>query len=59
MDSKPLMPGTKTKEGTVEAVGVTGGERYYWLLDKDGAVKMLPWFMVEAKQPSSRENGDE
>lgn len=48
-DTPPLMPGTDTPDGRIEAVGVTGGERYYWLLDRDGAVKMLPWFMVERR----------
>lgn len=32
---------------TIGAVGVTGGERYYWLTDADGGVAMLPACSVE------------
>lgn len=31
----------------VGSVGVTGGERYYWLLAADGAVSMLPADVLE------------
>lgn len=43
--------GTETSilRWTVAAVGITGGERYYWLVDEDGAVAMWPGFMVEAQ----------
>lgn len=33
--------------GRIAAIGVTGGERYYWFVDKDGCVSMIPAFMVE------------
>lgn len=39
--------GTETKWGTIGAIGTTGGERYYWILDKDGGVAMLPASVVE------------
>ena len=32
---------------TVGAVGITGGERYYWLTHDDGAVSMMPADVVE------------
>lgn len=28
-------------------VGLTGGERYYWMVDLCGCVSMMPAFMVE------------
>jgi len=47
-ERNPIIPlGTKTKWGTIEAVGLTGGERYYWMVDKFGGVAMIPAFMVE------------
>jgi hypothetical protein len=46
----PLMPDSRVRYGDrwwrVGAVGVTGGERYYWLVRR-GEVAMLPWFVVE------------
>ena len=42
-----LAIGTETEQGVVQAVGFTGGERYYWLQDKNGTVKMIPAFMLE------------
>ena len=50
MPSPIIVPGTKTAQGRVAAVGTTGGERYYWLVDKYGVVKMLPWFVVEPSE---------
>jgi hypothetical protein len=48
------MPGDRIEYGgepqTVGAVGVTGGERYYWLVAEDGSVSMLPWFVVEPQE---------
>ncbi len=47
-EQKPPLPlGTKTEWGTIEAVGITGGERYYWMVDKLKVVSMMPAFMVE------------
>ncbi len=43
----PLPLGTDTEWGKIQAVGLTGGERYYWIVDKDGDVSMLPFFVVE------------
>jgi len=43
----PLALGTQTKWGKIEMVGITGGERYYWMLDKYKCVSMIPAFMVE------------
>lgn len=45
----PLPLGTETEWGTIEMIGLTGGERYYWMVDKDGCVAMIPAFMVEAE----------
>jgi len=33
----------------VAALGWTGGERYYWLIDQHGTVAMYPWFVVEGE----------
>ncbi len=42
----PLPIGTKTKWGKIEAIGWTGGERYYWMIGANG-VAMMPAFIVE------------
>ena len=41
--------GTETQWGRVTASGWTGGERYYWLVDKHGCVAMMPAVIVEAQ----------
>lgn len=44
-DAKMIMPGTVLPQGTVGAVYFFGGrlpERYYFLIDKHGTVKMIP-----------------
>jgi hypothetical protein len=46
-DNPPLSLGTKTPWGTVQAVALTGGERYYWMQDRSGVISMMPWFVVE------------
>lgn len=33
--------------GKVAAVGVTGGERYYWLIDRNDCVSMVPAATIE------------
>ena len=33
--------------GEVQMVGFTGGERYYWLVNSDGAVSMMPATLIE------------
>jgi hypothetical protein len=33
--------------GKVGAVGMTNGERYYWMVGHDGAVTMTPAMVVE------------
>lgn len=44
----PVPLGTYRKHyGKISAVGITGGERYYWLIDEDGTVSMMPWFVIE------------
>ena len=43
----PLALGTETEWGTIGAVGITGGERYYWMVDKHEGVSMIPAFVVE------------
>jgi hypothetical protein len=47
METKPLNIGIKTKWGKITAVGITGGERYYWMVDKHGCVAMMPASVVE------------
>lgn len=46
----PIMPGTEIRYGEqwwkVDMVGITGGERYYWL-SRDNGVLMVPAFMIE------------
>ena len=37
--------------GKITAVGVVGGERYYWLEDRRGSVSMIPADVVERKRP--------
>ena len=34
----------------IGAVGVTGGERYCWLVDGCGSVLMIPFYMLEDSQ---------
>ena len=36
--------------GRVAAVGTTGGERYYWLIDKHGTVSMIPAVEIEKRK---------
>ncbi len=48
MKENDIIPlGTKTSWGTIQMVGRTGGERYYWMVDKHKCVAMIPGFMVE------------
>ena len=44
----PLAMGTDTRLGKVQAVLLTGGERYYMLLDEDNGVALMPADVVEA-----------
>ena len=48
---KPLRIGTKTKWGIIKAVGYVG-ERYYWIVDKDKNVAMMPACVIETKNLS-------
>ena len=43
----PLPLGSETEWGKIEMIGITGGERYYWMCDVSGVVSMIPAFMVE------------
>lgn len=43
---QPLALGTRTQWGKIAAVGITGGERYYWMT-KAGVVSMMPADVVE------------
>jgi hypothetical protein len=47
----PLPIGKRTKYGKIAAVGFTGGEREYYMVDKLKTVSRMPAFMVE---PSAR-----
>lgn len=51
-ERKPLFIGQIVKPwGRVAAVGMIGGERYYWLVDlRTKAVSMMPADTVEAKR---------
>ena len=46
MPRPPLPIGTQTEWGVIQAVGITGGERYYWIVDEN-IVSMFPAFIVE------------
>lgn len=43
---KMVMIGAKTRWGVVAAVGWVG-ERYYWMVQPDGSISMMPADMVE------------
>lgn len=43
----PLPLGTETEYGTIEMIGCLNGERYYWMVDQDGMVSMMPDFIIE------------
>lgn len=45
--SAALEIGTETQWGRVVAVGITGGERYYWIV-KSNCVAMVPADVVES-----------
>ena len=45
---KPLRLGKKTPWGRISAVGLTGGERYYWMIARNGVISMMPADVVEA-----------
>ena len=45
--STPIALGTKTQWGAVEAVGVIGGERFYWMVDSHQGVSMIPASVLE------------
>ena len=43
--------------GRIAAVGITGGERYYWLVKANGFdVAVMPWSVVEPLADSSLNN---
>ncbi len=42
--------GELTEWGEITAVGITGGERYYWLIDRDGTISMMPASTIESKE---------
>lgn len=47
-ESVSLLPiGAETRFGKIGMVGFTGGERYYWMIDKRGCVSMMPACVVE------------
>ena len=47
---KKIIPiGTKTKWGKIAAIRTIEGERYYFMVDKDGGVAMMPANVVEEK----------
>jgi len=52
--SSVIMPGRVIdyhgQRATVGAVGITGGERYYWLIFDDGSVAMLPAMEIERRK---------
>lgn len=47
--AEPLLIGTKLGHnlGTVEGVCLTGGERYYFCINRHGVVSFMPWQAVE------------
>jgi len=46
----PLPCGTQTRWGTVSAVGTISGERYYWLIDRNSVMSLMPSDVVEKLQ---------
>lgn len=46
-DNPPLKLNTKTQWGVIKAILLTGGERYYHMIDKYGGVAMMPAAVVE------------
>ena len=56
---RPLRMGTVIPGyGKIGAVGFTGGERYYWLLKRNGRdVAIMPWSIVEPLAPASADEG--
>lgn len=45
----PALPiGTKTQFGTIQAIQWSGGERYYFIIDRRGTVSYMPASAVEA-----------
>ena len=42
-----LRIGTRTRWGEIASVGITRGERYYWMVSKHGTVSMMPVGIVE------------
>lgn len=53
MGSIRLMPdfiyplGTQTSVGEIQMIGSLQGERYYWMVDEDGMVSMIPHEMMD------------
>ena len=45
---KRKMIGDKTPYGKVSAIGIVGGERYYWCV-KNGVVSMMPSDVINSK----------
>lgn len=45
---KDIIPlGTKTRFGVVGMIGNLHGERYYWMIDKNKSVSMIPADVLE------------
>lgn len=55
---EPLPIGRRTPWGRVRAVGLTGGERYYWMVDERGVVAMMPASVVERDSRASDGQGE-
>ena len=45
----PLPLGTETRWGKIAAVGIIGGERYYWMVVDQYLVTMFPADVVEGE----------
>ena len=39
--------GTATAWGKTTAIGFIENERYYWMIDEDGSISMMPAMVVE------------
>lgn len=48
--------GSKTPYGKVVAVGLIGGERYYWMIGRGQGVSMMPADVIEPKPKPYRPN---
>lgn len=58
LDPSEVLPlGTKTDFGEVAAISFIGGERYYFLIDHEKTVTMLPQVYFDLSPPNNLTKG--